>query len=93
MERVNWMAAYALGAAFSRVDQKVVVETLVGCGLDLTVLPAARAAVSAVTTVDETTRETADALMLLAATRIHEDRPLRRCRPVPRHESDGRATG
>lgn len=73
MEHVNWMAAYALGAAFSRVDERLVVETLVGSGLDLTVLPEARAAVCAVTTVDETTRQT-DALMLLAATGTRGDR-------------------
>lgn len=69
MERVNWIAAYTLGAAFSRVDERVVVDTLVRSGLDLSTLSAARAAVSTVTTVDATTRETADKLMVLAATR------------------------
>lgn len=68
VEHVNWIAAYTLGAAFSRVDEQIVIDTLVGSGLDQTVLPEARAAVSAVVNVDEAIRDAADALMIAAAT-------------------------
>lgn len=52
MERVNWIAAYAVGAAFCHIDEREVVATLVEAGLNPSLLPAARDAVAALTAID-----------------------------------------
>lgn len=39
MERVSWIAAYAVGAAFRHIDEREVVATLVEAGLNPSLLP------------------------------------------------------